>query len=47
MKDTVGEDWINMLILEGKVTLTLDIGTMDSGAIFDHDDACLYELHEH
>ena len=36
MHDIVGEDWINMLILEGKVTL--DIGAMDSGVIFNHKD---------
>ena len=35
MKDMVGEDWIDMLILESKATL--DIGAMDSGIIFDHD----------
>ena len=36
IQDMVGGDWIDMPILEGKVTL--DIGTMDSGVIFNHND---------
>ena len=32
----VGEDWINILILEGKVIV--DIDAMDSGVIVDHND---------
>ena len=36
MQDMVGEDWVNMSILESEVIL--DIGAMDSGVIFDHND---------
>ena len=36
LKDMVGEDWINMSILDGKVAL--NIGAMDSGVIFEHND---------
>ena len=35
VKDMVGEDWIDISIL--KSTATLDIGAMDSGVIFGHD----------
>ena len=37
MRDMVGEDWIDMLIFE--TTAALDVGAMDSGVIFDHDNA--------
>ena len=36
IQDMVGEDWINILILEGKVIV--DIDAMDSGVIVDHND---------
>ena len=36
MQDMVGEDWIDMSILENEATL--DIGAMDSGVTFDHDE---------
>ena len=35
VRDMVGEDWIDMSILES--TATLEVRTMDSGVIFDHD----------
>ena len=35
LKDMLGEDWIDMSILDGKIAL--DIGAMDSGLIFNHD----------
>ena len=35
MRDMVGEDWIDMLIFE--TTAALDVGAIDSGVIFDHD----------
>ena len=35
MKDTEGEDWLDLSILDAKPTL-VDLGNMDSGIIFDH-----------
>ena len=36
MRDIEGEDWIDLSILDAKPKL--DLGNMDSGIIFDHDD---------
>ena len=36
MRYIKGEDWLDLLILDAKPKL--DLGNMDSGIIFDHDD---------